>query len=125
MKKYLKTIALTATFIVPFMTAASSEAKDSDTHIKHEKERPAKRCDLKKGEWLAGDFHQHTLYTDGSTTFDFVMSKNNEFGIDWWANSEHGGARNRDGEGISWLDTTKYPVNPILGDFPEKGYMYR
>ena len=41
--------------------------------------------------WLSGDFHQHTLYTDGSTTFDFVMEKNNEFGLDWWANSEHGG----------------------------------
>ena len=125
MKKYLKTIALTATFIVPFMTAVSSEAKNSVSQEKHEKEQPAKRCDLKKGEWLAGDFHQHTLYTDGSTTFDFVMSKNNEFGLDWWANSEHGGARNRDGEGVSWLDTTKYPINPILGDFPEKGYMYR
>ncbi len=29
-----------------------------------------------KGEWLSGDFHQHTYYTDGSTTFDFVMEKN-------------------------------------------------
>ena len=25
-----------------------------------------------KGEWLSGDFHQHTTYTDGSTSFDFV-----------------------------------------------------
>lgn len=78
-----------------------------------------------KGSYLAGDFHQHTYYTDGSTTFDFVMEKNNEFGLDWWANSEHGGARNRDGEGDSWLDTTKYSENPILGDNPEKGNMYR
>ncbi|MFZ5770058.1 MAG: hypothetical protein ACOY4W_01385, partial [Thermodesulfobacteriota bacterium] len=28
-------------------------------------------------------------------------------------------------EGVKWLDTSKYPVNPILGDFPEKGLMYR
>ncbi len=69
-----------------------------------------------KGEWLAGDFHQHTLYTDGSTSFDFVMSKNNEFGLDWWANSEHGGSRNRDGNGNFWDDPIFYPTNPILGD---------
>lgn len=104
------------------MMAASAAAKNQDTTHKHDR-----HFDYKKGAdtWLAGDFHQHTLYTDGSTTFDFVMEKNNEFGLDWWANSEHGGARNRDGEGVSWLDTSKYPVNPILGDFPEKGYMYR
>jgi len=69
-----------------------------------------------KGRWLSGDFHQHTLYTDGSTTFDFVMTKSNEFGLDWWANSEHGGGRNRDGEGHLWTDPFYYHTNPILGD---------
>ena len=69
-----------------------------------------------KGKWLSGDFHQHTYYTDGSTTFDFVMEKNNEYGLDWWANSEHGGSRNRDGNGHLWTDTAYYPTNPILGD---------
>ena len=68
-----------------------------------------------KGRWLAGDFHQHSLYTDGSTPFDFVMEQNNAFGLDWWANSEHGGGRNRDGEGHLWTDQTYYPTNPILG----------
>jgi hypothetical protein len=85
----------------------------------------AKHYKDSKSEWLSGDFHQHTYYTDGSTTFEFVMEKNNEFGLDWWANSEHGGARNRDGEGVSWLDSTKYPENPILGDNPDSGNMYR
>ena len=79
----------------------------------------------KSGRWMSGDFHQHTYYTDGSTTFDFVMEKNNEFGLDWWANSEHGGSRNRDGEGVSWLNTSKYPVNPILGDNAASGNMWR
>jgi len=68
------------------------------------------------GKWVTGDFHQHTLYTDGSTTFDFVMGKNVEFGLDWWANSEHGGSRNRDGNGHFWDDPAFYAVNPILGD---------
>jgi hypothetical protein len=68
------------------------------------------------GKWMSGDFHQHTYYTDGSTTFDFVMMKNNQFGLDWWANSEHGGSRNRDGKGHLWTDPTYYPTNPIFGD---------
>jgi hypothetical protein len=41
--------------------------------------------------YLRGDFHQHTTYTDGSFTIGYMMSKNNQFGLDWWANSEHGG----------------------------------
>jgi len=54
------------------------------------------------GKWIAGDFHQHTYYTDGRTTFDFVMQKNNEFGLDWWANSEHGGKRPQNGNNVFW-----------------------
>jgi hypothetical protein len=27
------------------------------------------------------------------------MEKSNEYGLDWWANSEHGGSRNREGDG--------------------------
>ena len=77
------------------------------------------------GEYLPGDFHQHTLYTDGSNPFMEVMDENANYGLGWWANSEHGGSRNRDGEGVKWLDTTKYPENPILGDHPEEGNMYR
>ena len=53
------------------------------------------------------------------------MEKNNEYGLDWWANSEHGGSRNRDGEGVSWLDPTKYPTNPIMGDNAASGNMWR
>jgi hypothetical protein len=69
--------------------------------------------------WLNGDFHQHTLYTDGSTSFDFVMGKSNEYGLDWWANSEHGGSRNRNGDGLFW-DTLVPPVT-ILGDVASSG----
>jgi hypothetical protein len=74
-----------------------------------------------KGQWLSGDFHQHTYYTDGSTSFDFVMEKSNEYGLDWWANSEHGGERNRDGNGMFWDDRTIYPSNPIIGAYELSG----
>jgi len=66
-------------------------------------------------QWLAGDFHQHTFYTDGFDSFDFVMGKNVEFGLDWWANSEHGGRWNRNGIGRHWDDSDMYALNPILG----------
>jgi hypothetical protein len=73
------------------------------------------------GRWVAGDFHQHTLYTDGATPFDYVMSRNDMFGLDWWANSEHGGARNRDGNGFFWDDPAYHPPGLILGDLSTSG----
>jgi hypothetical protein len=73
------------------------------------------------GEHLPGDFHQHTLYTDGSDTFDDVMDSNVDYGLVWWANSEHGGERNRDGYGDNWDDPAVYPVNPIVGWYEESG----
>jgi hypothetical protein len=76
--------------------------------------------------WVAGDFHQHSTYTDGSNPIATVMDKNNEFGLDWWANSEHGGAFPRDGYGpilVNGFDTGEYartwkddyPPGTILG----------
>ncbi len=47
--------------------------------------------------WVAGDFHQHTRFTDGDFSMEHVMKKGVEFGLDWWANSEHGGAYEFDG----------------------------
>jgi len=73
------------------------------------------------GEYRAGDFHQHSLYTDGSNPFMQVMQENANYGLDWWANSEHGGERNRDGNGNYWDDPAVYPVNPILGDVEFSG----
>jgi hypothetical protein len=72
------------------------------------------------GEYLPGDFHQHSLYTDGSHTFSTMMEQNNNY-LQWWANSEHGGERNRDGNGNYWDDDAVYPVNPILGDVETSG----
>ncbi|WP_346861776.1 T9SS type A sorting domain-containing protein [uncultured Draconibacterium sp.] len=45
--------------------------------------------------YVIGDFHQHSTFTDGSWSIGHMMQKNAEFGLDWWANSEHGGAFNR------------------------------
>ena len=48
-----------------------------------------------QGKYTATDFHQHTTYSDGSYTFGYMMEKNNQFGLDWWVNSEHGGGFDR------------------------------
>lgn len=59
--------------------------------------------------YLAGDFHQHTTFTDGSFSFGYLHRMNAKFGLDWWANSEHGGCYNRNGllSGMD-LDTNIY-----------------
>ncbi len=54
-------------------------------------------------DYLKGDFHQHTTYTDGSFTIGYMMQKSNQFRLDWWANSEHGGSSVRNTIGYrSW-----------------------
>ena len=77
-----------------------------------------------KFEYLPGDFHQHSLYTDGGRPFFEIMRQNDMYGLDWWANSEHGGNRNRDGVGKYWdeyTDELGNPANPILGDLSMSG----
>jgi hypothetical protein len=77
-----------------------------------------------EGGYVAGDFHQHTTFTDGANPFATVMDKNDQFGLDWWANSEHGGAFPTDAYGPvlgSGYDTGTYAryldtLGPILGD---------
>ena len=89
---------------------------------------------LKNGKWLTGDFHQHTTYTDGSNPIKTVMHKNFEFGLDWWANSEHGGGFTRDAYGPIlmdgfdtgeyawfWDNISFYPAGTILGDYSLSG----
>jgi hypothetical protein len=111
-KKSFKTMAMAALLstAVCLMSAGPIEAKQP------------------KGEWLSGDFHQHTYYTDGSSTFDFVMEQNYQYGLDWWANSEHGGERVQDGNNNKWDDPSLYPPNLIKGDPKSTGghrLMYR
>ncbi len=82
--------------------------------------------------WVTGDFHQHTTFSDGSYSFFYMAQKNAEYGLDWWANSEHGGAFNRNGalsgyDLFSGKDSVgnlasktlywdSYPTNPVIGD---------
>jgi hypothetical protein len=81
-----------------------------------------------QGRWVAGDFHHHTTYTDGSNPIDTVNYWADRYGLDWWANSEHGGGFTTDGfgpilvEGFNtreyaqyWDDPAIYPAGTIIG----------
>lgn len=72
------------------------------------------------GRWLAGDFHNHTFLTDGSTASENVFSHAFRFGLDWLANSEHGGAYGRSPNGQPWPSSGLI----FLGD-PPAGNMWR
>lgn len=82
---------------------------------------------LSQPGYKAGDFHQHTTYTDGSYTIGHMMSKNNYYGLDWWANSEHGGGfttnarvtgKDNNNTVVYW---DSYNPNPIIGDVSMSG----
>ncbi|MEE4111531.1 MAG: hypothetical protein V2I40_01870 [Desulfobacteraceae bacterium] len=99
-------------------------AKDKDHHDKdHGKDR---------GGYIAGDFHNHTAFTDGATSIDMLTDEAvGEFGLDWFVQSGHGGGWSRDGryddwnydcgadgEGVNWEDSGVV----IKGDSAGTGY---
>ncbi|MBE0569174.1 MAG: hypothetical protein IH576_00880 [Deltaproteobacteria bacterium] len=83
-----------------------------------------------EGRWMAGDFHFHTLLTDGGRTPDEVALHASAYGLDWFAFSEHGGNFGYDQDGKPfperiprWI-TLKYFSFPIVlrlrAHYPEK-----
>jgi len=74
--------------------------------------------------YYTSDFHQHTRYSDGLNSLGYVVQKDNQFGLDWWAISDHGGREQYDGA-ISGDDLPGKPIvwwssktpNPILGTY--------
>lgn len=63
------------------------------------------------GRWVAGDFHTHTYLTDGSRTLAEVVNNAYKYGLDWVANSEHGGKFQRYPDGRPILNpVTKQPA---------------
>ncbi len=82
------------------------------------------------GRWLAGDFHTHTYLTDGSHPQAEVVAKAFEYGLDWMANSEHGGASARDPQGNPfpapvwrWITLKDYSfpiIQTLRAQYPSK-----
>jgi hypothetical protein len=85
-------------------------------------------ADEVQGGYGAGDFHNHTTGTDGSTSPNVIVNESSlTYDLDWFAQSGHGGAYQRDlrfsdpeydgpfsGEGNYWEDTVG--LEGIKGD---------
>lgn len=72
-------------------------------------------ANMSNGVWLTGDLHTHTFLTDGShTEADVVGHAFDQFGLDFMANSEHGGTSARNPQGVTWDKVTPAPF--IAGD---------
>jgi hypothetical protein len=67
-------------------------------------------------KWLAGDFHEHSYFTDGSIPIRGVVRNAFRYGLHWVANSEHGGTSLRNDEGAYWDDPEVYTEFPAKGD---------
>jgi hypothetical protein len=83
------------------------------------------------GSWVSGDIHNHTYLTDGTTTQGEVLRNAfSVYGLDYFANSEHGGQWPNDPMGIPfvapvwrWITLANYSY-PIIQDaretYPER-----
>lgn len=84
------------------------------------------------GQYVTGDFHQHTTYSGGEYTIGYVMQADNKYGLDCWSNSDHGGVRELWGK-VSGLDygskvTWASTGIKLLGDKAQgedAGFMWR
>jgi hypothetical protein len=77
------------------------------------------------GVYVSGDFHQHTTYSGGDYTIGHVMEASARYGLDWWANSDHGGTRELWGKasGLDYGSKVSWESSGIklLGDKGEPG----
>ena len=85
-----------------------------------------------KGYYVSGDFHQHTTYSGGDYSFGHVMEASNKYGLDWWANSDHGGTREYwgrvSGDDLgAWVNWTCAGIKPQGSpqESENTGYMWR
>lgn len=106
-KTELNSSLLGSVFVVLFMVSCNTETNVST------------------GEYVAGDFHQHTTYSGGDYTIGHVMKVSDKYGLDWWSNSDHGGARELWGKasGIDYGSKVSWESSGIklLGDMGEPG----
>jgi hypothetical protein len=83
------------------------------------------------GRWESGDIHTHTWLTDGKNTQGEVLRNAFEnYGLDYFANSEHGGQSTYNPAGLAfvtpvwrWITLTNYSFPVILDarqSYPEK-----
>ncbi|MFV0474311.1 MAG: hypothetical protein ACK5MQ_08920 [Pikeienuella sp.] len=99
------------------LSIASSASAASETSTAAA-ENFANRLDM-RGAYLSGDKHNHTTCSDGSTSVRTLVDQSTViYGLDWFAQTGHGGSFNRDcrfndpeydasasGDGYLWTET--------------------
>ena len=87
-KKWISAAAVAALLALPVVGVNSAQACDLN---------PAgSACGDPSGEYLTGDFHNHTPFSDGTASVPLLVGKAMQ-NLDWFAQSGHGGAFSRDG----------------------------
>ena len=74
------------------------------------------------GRWVSGDIHNHTYLTDGKSTFtDVARNAFSVYGLDYLANSEHGGQSTYNPAGVAfvapvwrWITLSNYSFPTVL-----------
>lgn len=120
MKKENIFITATSVIMVLIITAGWKGQPGNGQEIIYREKQMNSLSEQSGKEFIAGDFHQHTTYTDGSWSIGYVMGMNNRYNLDWWANSEHGGIFSRDGavsgndlgRSVEWHS---YDPDPVRG----------
>lgn len=89
----------------------------------------AENLGLEKGRYLASDFHNHSSYSGGDFSLGYMVDKSFEYGLDWFAESGHGGVREYygavSGEDLGTVMEWKDTGFKIKGDPHKDNYMWR
>ncbi|MDR0455031.1 MAG: hypothetical protein LBH05_09500 [Deferribacteraceae bacterium] len=120
--KIIGVIALAVTMSVMIFSCSgnNSSGNDSSGNITTEDNSSDNNSsEVKKvGYWVTGDFHSHTNISDGSYRAAQVAAKAVEYGLDWYAATDHGGKFNRNDDGDDVGDRFRWET--ILGEAFEK-----
>lgn len=71
-----------------------------------------------EGRWLAGDWHTHSLLSDGGWTPEEVAFHAFAYGLDWFATTDHGGAFRSDKSGNPFPEPVPRWITLINQSFP-------
>ena len=86
-KKWISAAAMAAILALPVVGVNLAQACDLN---------PAgTACGDPRGEYLTGDFHNHTPFSDGTASVPLLIGHAMQ-NLDWFAQSGHGGAYSRD-----------------------------
>ena len=88
-KKWISAAAVVALLALPIVGVNLAQAEDQLNQAGCAESGP-------KGEYLTGDFHNHTPFSDGTASVPLLVGKAMQ-NLDWFAQSGHGGAFARDG----------------------------